>query len=90
VTPTRQLRLVPAAPSEGDAGKPAPCGRGEGWRTGRGPWLSIVRAAEYAGYACENGRAPNSFYRVAREIGHKLNGQWRIHVDELDAYIGAR
>lgn len=51
------------------------------------PWVGIVDAARYAGYRCPNGRAPGSFYVVAQRIGHKLNGQWRFHRDDLDEYI---
>jgi hypothetical protein len=53
----------------------------------RGPWLSVVEAARYAGWQCANGRAPESFYRLARRIGFKLHGKWRIHRDDLDAHI---
>jgi hypothetical protein len=51
------------------------------------PWLSVVEAARYAGWPCRNGRAPQSFYDLAKRIGSKVNGKWRIHVDDLDAEI---
>lgn len=51
------------------------------------PWLDIVAAARWLGYPCPNGRAPNSIYAIAQAIGHRINGQWRIHIDELDAYV---
>lgn len=51
------------------------------------PWLSVVEAARHAGWPCENGRAPQSFYDLAKRIGSKVNGKWRIHVDDLDAEI---
>jgi hypothetical protein len=56
-------------------------------RCGASPWLDIVAAARWACYACPNGRAPNSIYTLAARIGHKLNGQWRIHRDDLDAAL---
>jgi hypothetical protein len=49
------------------------------------PWLSVVEAARHAGWPCRNGRAPQSFYNLAKRIGSKVNGKWRIHVDDLDA-----
>jgi len=52
-----------------------------------GPWLDLVSAARRLGYPCPNGRPPNSFYAIAEEIGHKLNGRWLIHVDDLDAHV---
>ena len=55
--------------------------------TGCGPWLSVVEAARHAGWPCKNGRAPQSFYDLAKRIGSKFNGKWRIHVDDLDAEI---
>jgi hypothetical protein len=51
------------------------------------PWLSVVEAARHAGWPCKNGRAPQSFYDLAKRIGSKVNGKWRIHVDDLDAEI---
>jgi hypothetical protein len=53
----------------------------------RGPWLTIVEAARYAGWPCRNGRAPASFYELAQRIGMKLNNKWRIRRDDLDAEI---
>jgi hypothetical protein len=50
-------------------------------------WMTVLQAARYVGYPCTNGRAPNSFYTVAKEIGHFFNGKWLIHRDDLDAYI---
>lgn len=50
-------------------------------------WMTVVEAAQYVGYACTNGRAPNSFYAVAKNIGHFFNGKWLIDRDDLDAYI---
>ncbi len=50
-------------------------------------WLTIVQAARHLGYACTNGRAPNSVYAIARKIGHQINGHWLIHTDDLDAYV---
>lgn len=55
---------------------------GEPWH--RGPWLTVVEAARYAGWPCPTGRAPASFYEIAQRIGVKLHGKWRIHVDDLD------
>jgi hypothetical protein len=52
-----------------------------------GPWLSVVDAARHAGWPCPNGRAPASFYVLAARIGVKLNGKWRVHVDDLDAEL---
>lgn len=54
------------------------------------PWLSVVQAARHCGWPCRNGRAPASFYELAAHIGYKINGQWRIHIDDLDGYIRAR
>jgi hypothetical protein len=51
----------------------------------RRPWLSVVEAGRYAGWTCENGRAPASFYELAARIGVKFNGKWRIHVADLGA-----
>jgi hypothetical protein len=51
------------------------------------PWLTIVEAAKHLGYACANGRAPNSMYAVADEIGYRVNGRWLIHPDDLDAWV---
>jgi hypothetical protein len=49
--------------------------------------MTVLEAARYAGYPCDNGRAPNSFYTLAERIGHLFNGRWLIDRDELDAYI---
>jgi hypothetical protein len=51
------------------------------------PWLSVVEAARHSGWPCQNGRAPQSFYDLAKRIGSKVNGKWRIHIDDLDAEI---
>ena len=51
------------------------------------PWLSVVEAARHAGWPCKSGRAPQSFYDLAKRIGSKVNGKWRIHVNDLDAEI---
>jgi hypothetical protein len=53
----------------------------------RGPWLSVVEAARHAGWRCPNDRAPASFYELAQRIGVKINGKWRVHVDDLDAEL---
>ena len=53
----------------------------------RSPWLSVVDAAKHAGWKCSNDRAPQSFYDLAHQIGSKVNGKWRIHVDDLDTWI---
>jgi hypothetical protein len=53
----------------------------------RGPWLSVVDAARHAGWRCPNDRAPASFYELAKRIGVKINGKWRVHVDDLDAEL---
>jgi hypothetical protein len=51
------------------------------------PWMTVVDAARYAGFPCTTGRAPNSFYAVARKIGYRLHGRWVIARTDLDAYI---
>ena len=60
-----------------------PCGE----PSHRGPWLTVVEAARYAGWPCPADRAPASFYEIAQRIGVKINGKWRIHVDDLDGEI---
>jgi hypothetical protein len=52
-------------------------------------WLTVLDAARYVGFQCENGRAPNSIYQIATQIGSKLNGRWLIHPDDLDSYVRA-
>jgi len=69
--PASQVAGMPARPCEG----------------GVGPWLSVVDAARYAGWPCTSGRAPQSFYEVAARIGCKVNGKWRIHIDDLETEI---
>ena len=47
----------------------------------------MVEAARYIGCPCPAGRAPNSIYEIAQEIGAKINGRWLIHRDALDQYV---
>jgi len=49
--------------------------------------MTILDAARYAGFPCLNGRAPNSFYAIAREIGYRFQGRWLVSPVDLDAYI---
>jgi hypothetical protein len=49
--------------------------------------MTVVDAARYAGFPCTNGRAPNSFYKVAEKIAYRFHGRWLIARDDLDAYI---
>jgi hypothetical protein len=49
--------------------------------------MTLVDAARYVGYPCANGRAPNSFYKVAEMIGYRFHGRWLIDRNDLDAYI---
>jgi hypothetical protein len=51
------------------------------------PWLTVQQAAARAGYDCVKGRAPESIYRLARQIGHKVGSHWLIHLDDLDRAI---
>lgn len=55
--------------------------------TGASPWLTVTDAARRLGYPVKAGRAPNSVYGIAHEIGHRVNGRLLIHVDELDGYV---
>lgn len=53
----------------------------------RSPWLTVAEAAQRVGYNNESGRAPETIYKLARQIGHKVGARWLIHVDDLDRAI---
>src|SRR6266496_1145325 len=87
---TRELLLQVVTPSRGRMSSLAmvdPETMPESQSERHRPWLSVVEAARHAGWPCKNGRAPQSFYDLAKRIGSKVNGKWRIHVDDLDAEI---
>jgi hypothetical protein len=46
--------------------------------------MTVLEAARYVGFPCANGRAPNSFYEIAKKIGYRFHGRWLIARDDLD------